>query len=125
MIRRRLHHIARTSAILVVVIGVLVMFGWLAGVGLLLTVLPGLTVMKMNAAIGFTLAGGSLLLQIAPGVARRAALAGRAAAWLVTALGAATLTEYVSGVDLGIDQLIVHDPTDPAVAAAGRMAVLT
>jgi PAS domain S-box-containing protein len=47
--------------------------------------------------------------------------AGRLAAALALAIGGLTLFEYVSGIALGIDQLLMLDPwTDPVMRAPGR-----
>jgi signal transduction histidine kinase/CheY-like chemotaxis protein len=78
----------------------------------------GITI-KANAAIGITAVGVALLI----------AAASRKALWLVRilgffagALGALTLSEHLTGYDLGIDTLLFDEPSGVAgTAAPGRM----
>jgi len=110
---------SRAASIAVVVLGCSVLVGWAFDVGVLKSVLPGLATMKLNTAAAFSLGGVSLwLLQQAPAY-RRLAPAGAALVLLIALL---TLSEYLFGWDLGIDQLLVEDP---AGAVAGRMSLMT
>lgn len=94
-----------------------VLLGWLLDIPFLRTMLPGSVPMKVNAAAGAALAVAVLLASArAPlmGSRRAFALAGSACVFL---LGAATLSQDVFAVDLGIDQLLVRDET----AGTGRL----
>lgn len=85
-----------------------VAFGWAIGSVDLERFVPGETTMKLNTAIA------ALLLVVAlapPGRSRRA---GAVAGLAVAAYGVVTLLEYALGVDLRIDQLLVHDPVPSA-----------
>lgn len=117
---RRFTRFSRVAGLLLVGAGLAVLAGWWWGVPLLTGVVPGLRTMKANAAIAFVLSGAALLLSQRPDRARR-----RVAQWLswvVVALGAASLAEYVWSVDLGIDHLF-DDPDSPRMGMpAGRMA---
>jgi len=88
-------------------IGGLVLIGWWLGLQPLKQVFPGLVTMKPNAALGILLAGGALVA--IPGPRRRCRLSfalGIAAA----IIGLVTMFEYGSGLDLGIDQILGHEP---------------
>jgi diguanylate cyclase (GGDEF)-like protein len=110
---------AAIVALLMLSAGMLALAGWALGLPLLTSVLPGSPSMKANAAIGFVLAG----LALRQFMQRRRGHALLSAGVLVA--GLATLLEYGSGVDFGIDHLFA----DPAALAAGlppgRMSQLT
>jgi hypothetical protein len=94
----------------VIAIGVMTLLGWLFDVRTLTTVLPGLVTMKVNTAICFVLAGTALMLQ--DGQKVRSVL-GKACAFGVMLVAGATLAEWVSCHDFGIDQLIVPGGAEP------------
>jgi PAS domain S-box-containing protein len=108
-----------------VLVGLLVLAGWAFDLAPVKSVLPGQVTMKANTALGFLLAGAALalLLPEAEGRPRWRSLAGHAAAALVAALGLLTLSQYLFGWDLGIDQLLVAERLGAvATSAPGRMA---
>ena len=76
---------------------------------------------KTNTCVGLVLGGAALL---ALGSQRRRTRAvGAALAVAATAIGVATLFEYVAGIDLGIDQLIARDwPSPESAAHPNRMS---
>jgi diguanylate cyclase (GGDEF)-like protein/PAS domain S-box-containing protein len=116
----------RASAIAVLALACLVLYGWAFHIGRLMTVFPGLGTMKANTAVALALAAISLWLLL-PGESRslRGHLA-RLLALLVVLIGAATLCEYLFVLDLGIDQLLVKDPSGSlGTSSPGRMAPMT
>ena len=83
--------------------------------------------MKANTALGLIAAGSALCLN---GVHRGqwgwARPVSRLCAVFIIALASATLVEYVLGVDLGIDQILVVEPAGAVgTIHPGRMAPLT
>jgi two-component sensor histidine kinase len=108
----------------IVLLGGLVMIGWLAGIEPLKSLVPGLSTMKFNTALGFVLTGAGLWLagyDIRP--ARTAACAMSAALILITT---ATLVEYAWSIDFGLDQAIVADTGNLLGSGhPGRMSILT
>ncbi len=109
------------GVIMVVAAGV-VLVGWLAGSETVKSVSPGSSQMKPNTAIAFGCAGGSLLLLQARSGRRLA----QALSVLVALIGAATLTEYLFGWQLGIDQLLFRDSSGgPGSPSPGRMGLNT
>ena len=101
----------------VAAVGVLVLVGWLFGVGPLKSILPGLTTMKANTALCFILVGLGLVWRERP-----AWRWGGAA--VVAVIAALSLAEYLLAKDFGLDQLFFHDPGDPRTVP-GRMAPST
>jgi len=111
------------SAIVVVGIGCLILLGWELRIELLKTVFPGFVTMKANTALGLLLSGTSLwiLLPGEPGSAK--ARIARTLALLVALIGVASFSEYLSGLDLGIDQWLFNDDGDSyGTSSPGRMA---
>jgi len=105
------------AAIFAAAVGAIVLIGWITGSAPLVQVFPTFAPMQYNAAIGFLLAGVGMLATLAN---RR--FAARTAGTLVFALGAATLLEYLTGRDLGIDQLLLHDWITVGTTHPGRIA---
>ena len=112
-----LGRVATGGALAVMALGLAVMVGWLLGIEPLKQVLPGLSSMKFNTALGFLLAGGALYFREKPGL--RHGLAGA-----VGLLGALTLAQVFTGGDFGIDQLFVREAA-VAGQAPGRMSPAT
>jgi signal transduction histidine kinase/ActR/RegA family two-component response regulator len=115
--------IARVGAVLLLVLGTLVLLGWIWNIETLTTVLPGRITMKPNTAIGFLLLGVPLLLLAGPKTPRSVRLCCAASATLVIVVGLLTLSEYLFRVDLRIDQLLFTDLLPSPYP--GRMAHIT
>jgi diguanylate cyclase (GGDEF)-like protein len=112
-----------TCAAVAVLIGSSVLVGWAFHVRILVTWLPGFVSLKANTALCFVAGGVALFFH------RRAGHDGRIG-WLVSGctsvvlvVGGLTLLEYLSGWNLGMDQILVHD-TAPGngTSHTGRMA---
>jgi diguanylate cyclase (GGDEF)-like protein/PAS domain S-box-containing protein len=102
--------------------GLLVLWGWAQDIDLLKTFRPDLVPMRANAAAGFVLCGASLWLRVSPRGLRVPRLVANGCAGLAGAIALLTLLEYGFGWTLGIDQMLV---TDPSGQIPGRMAVMT
>ncbi|MBI5511052.1 MAG: PAS domain S-box protein [Deltaproteobacteria bacterium] len=120
MSKSRLARVADACGLLTATVGLLVVVGWALEIELLKRVLPGFTAMKTNTALGLVLAGVGLWWR------QRSVLRVTFGA-LVALVGALTLCEYLVGLDLGIDQLFVHEIAASADSglAPGRMAPAT
>jgi two-component system, sensor histidine kinase and response regulator len=110
------------------VVGVLVLAGWLLGVRALTSVMPQYTTMKPNTAFCFIVAGLSLWLlrprwnpagESSPIEARW----GQICALFVTLVGLLTLGEYLLNLNFGIDQMLLRDTLTDSRATPGRMSV--
>jgi PAS domain S-box-containing protein len=123
MLGRRFHQIAWLCGVVVIVVGATTIAGWLLDVDVLTSALPGFVSMQMNPAICFVVAGASLLLQRTPRSRHHSSRAGWVCGAVVAAVGCATLFEHITGLDLHIDQLVIHAPaTAPYTRWPGRMA---
>ncbi len=98
-------------------LGVLVLAGWYTHSPALIQVLPAFVPMQYNTALGFLLCGVGLL-SVALGRVRLAAACGAVAG----TIGLLTLIEYLFGLDLGIDQLLMTHYITVETSHPGRMA---
>ncbi len=98
-------------------LGLAVLIGWHTRTVSLVRPAPGFVSMMYNTAAGFVLCGVGLLA--AAYGRRRLATAGGV---LAAAIGLSTLVQYVFGVDLGIDQLLITPYMTVEASHPGRMA---
>ena len=117
--------LTRGAAVLVSLLGAAVLSGWMFDIALLKWVPQGMVRMKANAAFAFLLSGVSLGLSV-PGNgagARTKERIGQGLALLVALLGLLTLSEYLFGWNLGIDQVLAREaPGAVKTSSPGRMA---
>jgi len=118
---RRLSGVAGIAAAL---IGAMAMTGWVLGVDLLKSVVPGLITMKANTALVLMLLGASLYAMAVGAERYKAGV--RAATLIAFALAATVFSQYVHGHDLGVDLLLFYEPPGTAgTVHPGRMALNT
>ncbi|MGI4795700.1 MAG: PAS domain S-box protein [Janthinobacterium lividum] len=118
----------RAGALGAALIGAIALSGWVLDMTVLKTVLPGLTTMKANTALGIIATACGLLLL--PEAARRGAapwreLGAALCGALALLLGALTLAEYAVHISLGLDELLFADPGTTSPPYPGRMAPVT
>ena len=107
--------------------GLVVLSGWAFGIARLKNLSPGVVSMKPNAAAALVLYGLALAMcgHGRRGSRSESAMA-TAAATLGAAIGVVTVVEYLSGANLGIDQLVFHEAARGAgTVSPGRMALVT
>ena len=139
-----LKRISRVLGSIAVVVGVLVLIGWAMDVSALKSVLPGLATMKANTALAFVLSGTTVWLMASASLtaagpaplshrSRAREWIARACAALVALIGLLTVTQYLFGWELGIDELLAHDrgpqgqmphPGRPSLGTAVNFALL-
>ena len=116
---------SRSSSIVAILAGWMVLTGWALDVDVLKRVLPGLVAMNPITAIGFILAGVSLWLLQAERADRRARRAASACAVVVALIGLFKLLQLLFGVEFGIDQILFPGKLEAESALTGlpnRMA---
>ncbi len=121
----RLDLFPRAVAVVAATTGALVLIGWFFDATTLKGVMPGWTLMKANTAMGFILCGVALWATQGSGEARLWRAVGHVCSAIVLLLGLFTLGEYLSGLDFGIDQLLIRELTHLPGDIPGRMAVDT
>ncbi|MFZ0546314.1 MAG: PAS domain S-box protein [Candidatus Promineifilaceae bacterium] len=100
------------TSITVIVVSCLVLLGWILNIPPLQYILPSLPKMTFNTAVTFVLAGLSLWFYSTSSKSTASHSRQRIAqllAVLVTVIGLITLTEYLFGWNLGLDQLLFKD----------------
>lgn len=101
-------------------IGAAVLAGWALDIEVLKSVLPGAAQMKPNTAAALVLAACAIVLPPRTHGVRR--WVAPAIGLLVALLGAATLAQSMTGVDLGIDQWLFADDAAAFDTPPGRMS---
>lgn len=101
----------------VIALGVMVILGWHTGTVSLIQILPRFVPMQYNAALCFVMCGAALLLCL-----KNMPLTSRAMSMIVMLTGVLTQLEYLSGVDLGIDQMLMRHYITVQSPNPGRMA---
>lgn len=112
---RNLRATAQTGLGVAIVVALAVMLSWPLQLRAIIS--PHNTIMVFNTALSLLLTAAGLLL-----VYRGYWRWGLAAGLLSGALGFATFSQYLTGTDLGLDQLFIRDNLSPAPAPSGRMA---
>jgi hypothetical protein len=106
-------------------IGASGLLGWLLGVPALQSVLPALSAMRANVALGLMAAGSGLLLIPERGGGGWRLRLALAAGTLACLLGLLTLAEHVSRIPLGLDQRLAGDPNTTTPIDPSRMSPAT
>jgi PAS domain S-box-containing protein len=111
---------AKVASAAVIVIGALVIAGWLLRIPFLVRLHPAFAAMKFNTALSLVLLAAAIRL----GIGREgSARLPQGLAVAAVAIAAATLLENAAGLDLGIDELVVRD--DTASGLPGRTSPAT
>ncbi|MET0511839.1 MAG: response regulator [Thermoleophilaceae bacterium] len=114
------------AALFGMLLGAAVLLGWTLGADPLKSVFPGLVTVKANGAICFLLLSAALLLVIDAHASRRKVRAARVAAGAAGLLAFAVFTQYLSGYDLGIDELLFAERSRaPDTSFPNRMGANT
>jgi hypothetical protein len=119
-------HISHMASLLVIAIGCLVLLGWQFDISVLKSGFPGMTsTMKANTALCFLLAGVSLRLLQYPRLTRMHYRIAQGTAGFIIIIGLLTLSEYLFGWHLGIDEWLFRDVASSETPDPGRMGVNT
>lgn len=110
--------LTKIAGLISAVLGLTVMAGWYTGSITLIKIVPSFSAMQFNTALSFLLCGIGLL-SLAFSKPRLALICGIA----VSLIGLLTLIQYIFGINLGIDQLLMRDYMASSLSShPGRMA---
>lgn len=119
----RIRWVTLAAGIFLVLLGLLVIVGWLFHLPVLLQVLPGQFGMVFSSAVCFVLAGAALLVPEHPAMRRR--YAQTVLGCLIVLVAGAMLFQHLTHTDLGIDMQAFHAWLPDTNPAPGRMAFNT
>jgi diguanylate cyclase (GGDEF)-like protein/PAS domain S-box-containing protein len=107
-------------------VGLIVLLGWILGVDPLKSTFIGPLPMKANTASCFLLTGVGVALLSRPSTRARGRWVAFALIGAAASIALVTVSQYVSGADLGIDQVLFPEaPGQIATVGPGRMSPLT
>jgi PAS domain S-box-containing protein len=115
----------RKAGIFSLLVGLIVLSGWLFNNPVLKSFLPGFPEMKANTALAFFFAGLSLCLSSPTSRQPWVEVAAKGCAGLTLLLSLLNLVQYSLGLDLGIDEFLFRDLLAPPNSYPGRMAIIT
>jgi PAS domain S-box-containing protein len=121
-IERSFARFAYGAAILAAMLGFIGISGWIIGMPSPEAFSYGPATMKVNTGVALMLAGVALALTTGRSSDRTRLRVARGCALLVTLIGTATLAEYATGLNFGIDMLLMRVPATPDGTPPGRMA---
>ena len=120
------NRISQITSLFVIAIGCFVILGWQFDINLLKSGFYGMELtMKPNTALCFLLAGMSLRLLQCQRLTRRGHRVAQGMAVVVMGIGLLTLSQYLFGWNLHIDQLLFQDVVSSVTPYAGRMGANT
>ena len=121
----RLRFFSELSSILIMVAGVIVFLGWAFDISILKSPGLGFSTIKTNVAVAIILIGLSLWLMQTKRTTRNMRSIAQISAIIVFLIGFLTLIEYLSGINLGIDQIFFKElPGALYASSPNRMALV-
>ena len=124
--KKKLRTISFLATVLTMIIGTLVIIGWVTHNDFLMSIIPGGVKMKFNSALCFLLSSMVLLLHFSPVKNKLQHRIPIAFSVFVSLTGLLTLLEYIFNYNIGIDEFFVRDElSSSAIHYAGRMSPLS
>ncbi len=105
------------ASVFSIVLGLVVVTGWFTGNATLIQILPLFVPMQFNTALGFILCGSGMLLDIF-----KSRYSTIVIGILIIIVGGLTLLEYLTGLNLFIDELFMKHTITVKTSHPGRMA---
>jgi diguanylate cyclase (GGDEF)-like protein len=118
----RLRLYCNASCVAAVIVGCLILCGWIFHIELLRSGFLGSTSIELNTSLGLIFLGVSLWILLPDPPSREYRYWGLFFGALVVSIGAITVIEYVFGLDVRIDQLFFREGTG---YSTGRMPPIT
>ncbi len=113
---RLCNKVAKFLAITLIIFGLLMLFGWHSGNVVLIQIIPHFGLITYNAALLFLVSGLGLFASC-QGIRKLAIYSGV----FVLFFASLTAAQYLLGIKLGIDQLLMNDSLSANVISPGRM----
>lgn len=109
----------KAASAVAVLVGCLVLAGWLLDIEILKRIFPGLVAVNPATALAFILAGASLLLLQIQDKPLRLLRVAQVLAFVVAMVGLFKLVGILFGWDLGFDQLLFRQKLESEAAVTG------
>ena len=100
----KLKYFSKMASLIVIIMAIIVLFGWILDIPLLKFTIPGLVTMKVNTAISLILSGISLYLIMIKNKSPQIIRIAHICAFIVLLIGIITLLEYLLNMNIGIDE---------------------
>jgi len=110
------------ASIVVFGVGLVVLLGWVMALPALRSIVPGLPAIRFNTALSFLLLGSSLWFLQNEEASHAQKGIGKTLTSLALVISLLTLSEYLFGWDLGIDELFIRDLDSPPDLFPGRVS---
>ena len=111
------------SSIILIIIGILILIGWVFDITILKSPGPNFSTIKSNVALCFILIGASLWLQQTKRINKRNQQIAQILAVIVALIGFLTIMEHLFNLNFGIDQILFTEPLGALnTSAPNRMA---
>ncbi|MCE0522924.1 MAG: ATP-binding protein [Methylacidiphilales bacterium] len=114
--------LAQFAGTITILIGLIVLLGWIFHIEDLKSVFPGYVSMKANTALCFVLSGTSLVIGYLTRPRSWKKTCSSLLALAVILIAATTLIEYISHLSLSLDELLFSDRGAAYTSSPGRMA---
>lgn len=114
---RLIDSIIGLGSLMIIVMAVVVMFGWVINEPMLVQIFPDLAPMQFNTALCFLLIGMGVAV-----LTMRLFIVARVLGAVTILLAALTVLQYVIGINFGIDQLFMTHHITVETSHPGRMA---
>jgi PAS domain S-box-containing protein len=117
----RLRILERLASALPVLVGAVVLLGWLLNIAVLKSILPGMETIEATSALCFILSGVAFWLGVPETITGRAKFAAMVSSVLVLLTGGLTLVDYLFSSSLGRNEALFRDTTTTTMSSVGRM----
>ena len=123
--KSKLETFSEVSSIFIIIASILFLAGWAFDITILKTPGSNFPTVKSNTALSFLLVGISIWLLQERRINQRNIKIARVLALIVLFIGSLTLFEYISGVSIGIDQILFSEPGGAIqTVASNRMSIV-
>ncbi len=122
----QLKFFSKIASIIAIIVGLVVIIGWILNIESFKSILPNIVAMKANTALCFILIGISLFYLNEKQITRPKLRITQICAIIVGIIGFLTIIEYLFNYNIGIDQLLFSEQVGAVLTTnPGRMASTT
>ncbi|MGF7117914.1 sensor histidine kinase [Methanobacterium oryzae] len=105
----KLKYFSKIASLIVIIMAIIVLFGWIFDIPIFKFTMSGLVTMKVNTTIAFIFSGISLYLMMIEDKNHQIRKIAQICAFIAILIGMITLLEYFLNINIGIDELFFKD----------------